>query len=114
MAKGNPPEPQDLTGDELRSDLHRFEVSGLWGIGKVKFSSTANSVGPVIALLVLLAGAGCAGYLVHQLAVDTLQPIPALCLTLATALVVFAVGIWLIWFVTKTNQIKKDKNRKNG
>lgn len=101
------PAPQDLTSDELRADL-RVEVSGLWGIGKFKLTSTAQSVGPVVAMLLLLAGASGVGYLVHQLTVAAALPlIPGLCITLASAILVLAVGIW---FVLKLNSpVKRSK-----
>lgn len=103
------PTPQDLTTDELRADLHRFEVSGLWGIGKLKFTSTAQSVGPVLAALLLLAGASAVGYLVYQLTVATALPlVPGLCVTLASALL--ALGV-VIWFVLKLSNLNNKANK---
>ena len=109
------PAPQDLTTDELRADLHRFEVSGLWGIGKLKFTSTAQSVGPVLAALLLLAGASGVGYLVHQLTVATALPlIPGLCITLASAILVLGVAIWFVLKLNNPNNPTKRRNNKKS
>lgn len=114
--KDNLPAPVDLTGDRLSTDLSRVEVSNPL-LGKVRLSSSARSVGPAIAWLVLVGSAIAAGYATDRLAASaSLSPTLTICLTLIVAVAVLGAGILFVVNnqVSQVSQVKKGKKDKKG
>lgn len=105
--------PEDISlVRELPADAHRVEVSGLWGFGKLKFSSTARQLGPALGLAFVLFGAGGSAYGVYLLGLRTaLSPGVQFTCAMLTAVIVFIVGIWLV-ITQPTGRSHKTRKRK--